>query len=91
MIKVKIAKIFGKAFEVSENTAADIFVDYSPHCKSVSVRIYENGWDYELSPDAKFNVYYDVDDVYRTYDEVHNKLDEILNKLESMSQNVGAL
>ena len=91
MFKDKITTILGKAMDISENTEVDVFVDYAPHCKSIDVRVFNNGWSYNLKPDASFTVYYDVDGSFRTEEKIHTKLDEIINKLDSMSQTLGVL
>ena len=40
MIKEIIENILGLAFEISNNTDFDVFVDYMPHVKGLHVRVF---------------------------------------------------
>lgn len=85
-VEEKILKIMSLALEINppeikhigQNTTA-VFVNWSPHCNSLSGEIYLNGWKTGAEPDERFSVY--------TYHEDANKqLDEIITKLESIKE-----
>lgn len=40
-----LVDIFRKCYEISKNTKADCFFDYSPHVNGISISAYRRGYD----------------------------------------------
>ena len=92
LFKDKIINIMGKAIDITENSDADVFVEYSAHCNLFEVRIFTSGWRSSIDPDAVYRLYLDSPaNGFSTYEDVDTKLDDILGKLNTISQSVGVL
>lgn len=65
--------------EISQNTTADVFVDYSGHVNQLSVRIYVGGWEKDKEYYIR-NVYLnEAED--RTEEDIIDVLEEIYFEL----------
>ena len=62
-LKDKIALVTAiteQSIEISDNSIIDIFVDYSSHIKSLSVKVLLNGWsEGNYKPDFNKTIYLD--------------------------------
>ena len=65
--------------EITENTEADVFVNYSGHVDQLSVRIYEDGLGKGKAPYRK-DIYLNTE-VYRTEEVIIRNLEEIYVEL----------
>lgn len=74
-----MAEALGLCYEISVNSEADCFFNYSPHVDSIDVRIYEFGW----SEGAKGKYYAFCDDANR------DNLLEVLDKLYALKHKMG--
>lgn len=81
MFKDKIIKLLDLALDISNNSEDDVFVEYSPHCQLVSVRVYFDGWS-RRKCDLEWDVYFDITE-FRSEDIINSKFDEILVELKS--------
>lgn len=52
-IKKLVLMIMNKALEKTENTDADVFVDFQAHVKKLDIRIFQNGWTKEVPAISK--------------------------------------
>ena len=76
----KILKLVEKVMDVNENTKHDVFFSITPHVKWCEIRIYEGGWEKEVTNETEdihfyYNEYYKKED----YDKMINRLEELLN------------
>ena len=53
-MKKLLCEVLSKCYEISTNTEADVFFDYSPHVNSFSVFVYRNGWTPETAGDMEY-------------------------------------
>lgn len=81
MIKDKVMKIMELALKICPPEITDVgmnhtaaFVQYSPHCNSLDVQIYEDGWGENKQANLREHVY--LDQAGALY-----KLDFIIDKL----------
>lgn len=79
-IKILILKIVNKAMLVSNNTKADVFVNYSSHINNLTVFYYIDGWD----KDEDFNYYEEIYIDKQTREETIAKLRNILLELQNL-------
>ncbi len=47
MEKELLLRLLDLAYEISNKTKADVFLDYAPHVNSFSLRYYKAGWEEE--------------------------------------------
>ncbi len=74
-----MAEVLGLCYEISVNSEADCFFNYSPHVDSFDVCIYEFGWD----TGANGEYYAFCADVNR------DNLLEVLDKLYALKHKMG--
>lgn len=74
-----MAEVLGLCYEISVNSEADCFFDYSPHVDSFDVKIYKFGW----TECAKGEYYAFCADVNR------DTLLEVLDKLYALRAKMG--
>lgn len=68
--------IMNKAIEKTENTKADVFIDFQAHVKKLDIRIFQDGWAKEASAISK-SVYLDKVGAVEDLREMH----ELINSL----------
>jgi hypothetical protein len=78
-----IQRILKLAIEITNNTKADVFVEYSGHINCISIRAYWQGWIENTDWDYAVEVYFDI------YSEevCEKQLQGIINKLEEVQKN----
>ena len=74
-----MAEVLGLCYEISVNSEADCFFDYSPHVDSFDVYVYEFGW----TVGAKGEYYALQEDV------TSDNLLEVLDKLYALKHKMG--
>ena len=74
-----MAEVLGLCYEISVNSEADCFFNYSPHVDSFDVYVYEFGW----AVGAKGDYYASCADVNR------DNLLEVLDKLYALRAKMG--
>ena len=74
-----MAEVLGLCYEISVNSEADCFFNYSPHVDSFDVYVYEFGW----AEGAKGEYYAFCADVNR------DNLLEVLDKLYALKHKMG--
>lgn len=74
-----MAEVLGLCYEISVNSEADCFFNYSPHVDSFDVYVYEFGW----AVGAKGEYYARQEDVNR------DNLLEVLDKLYALKHKMG--
>ena len=75
-----VLDIMQLAVEISENTKADVFVEYSGHVDQLSVRIYKGGWEKGKDEELYKNIYLNANG-YRTEEDIIASLEEIYAEL----------
>ena len=88
MIKEKILEIMRLALEINppevENIGVKkdaVFVEYSPHCTLLEIRIYIGGWKPNADPSYEYYIYFNADAFpEKELDEIINLLNSIKNK-----------
>ena len=88
MIKEKILEIMRLALEINppkiENIGIKtdaVFVEYSPHCTLLEIRIYIGGWKRDADPTYEYLIYFNADAFpEKELDEIINLLNSIKNK-----------
>lgn len=53
-----LKQIISKCYEISTQTPADVFFNYSPHTSEISVRYYPKGWDVDHDECVHFRYRY---------------------------------
>ena len=77
-IRQLVLKIMNKAMEKTENTKADIFVDFQGHVKTLDIRVYINGWkrkEDQISDDVV---------IYKGVSFKHDSKESAIEKLQDM-------
>ena len=74
-----MAEVLGLCYEISVNSKADCFFNYSPHVDSFYVKVFEVGW----AEGAKAEYYAFCADVNR------DNLLEVLDKLYALKHKMG--
>ena len=74
-----MAEVLGLCYEISVNSDADCFFNYSPHVNGLCVQVFEFGW----AEDAKGEYYAFCADVNR------DNLLEVLDKLYALKHKMG--
>ena len=74
-----MAEVLGLCYEISVNSEADCFFNYSPHVDSFDVYVYEFGW----AVGAKVKYY------ARNEDVTSDNLLEVLDKLYALKHKMG--
>ena len=74
-----MAEVFGLCYEISVNSEADCFFNYSPHVNGLCVQVFEVGW----AEGAKGEYYAFCADVN------HDNLLEVLDKLYALKHKMG--
>jgi len=83
-IRQLVLKIMNKAMEKTENTKADVFVDFQGHVKSLCIRVYINGWKKsELRTDEEVLIDKTVY-LIRNKEDVLEKLQDMYNLIYSL-------
>ena len=88
MIKEKILEIMRLALEINPPEVENIgekkeavFVEYSPHCTFLEIRIYIGGWKRDADPSYEYYIYFNADAFpEKELDEIINLLNSIKNK-----------
>ena len=75
-----VLDIMQLAVEISKNTKADVFVNYSGHVDCFDVRIYDCGWTEGCVCDYRNSIYLDTND-YRTEETIIEILNEMYAEL----------
>lgn len=85
--KEKILRILELALEINPpeidkigTVKTAIFVNWSPHCNYLTVRIYEMGW-YRGADSVEREVWTDSEDADKKLDSIITELEEILREL----------
>ena len=85
MIKEKILEIMKLALEINPPEVENIgekkdavFVEYSPHCNLLDVRIYIDGWKRDADPSHKYSIYLD------SYTDPEKKLNGVIDLLNTI-------
>ena len=76
-----MAEVLGLCYEISVNSEADCFFNYSPHVNGLYVQVFEFGW----AEGAKGEYYAFFADVNR------DNLREVLYKLYSLKHKMGGV
>ena len=75
-----VLDIMNLGIEISKNTKADVFVNYSGHVDSLDIMIFHGGWSDGRSGDYKKSIYLDTTE-YRTEEDIIETLEEIYAEL----------
>lgn len=95
-VKFQIMQIMSLALDINppeidsvgkKRTA--VFVDWSPHCNSLNISIFENGWVAGIFPSSRISVCCDSDDAPEKLDEIIQILEKI--KLEELNKSISEL
>nr|DAI90591.1 MAG TPA: hypothetical protein [Caudoviricetes sp.] len=73
-----VGEITSLAVVISSNAKIDIFMEYMPHCNTLYIRVYKDGWS--KSNDA------DIEESLCTKPRKYRTEKEILNKLHQIKQ-----
>jgi hypothetical protein len=78
-IRQMVLKIMNKAIEKTENTKAEVFVEFRAHVKILEVRIFENGWrpaeirtDMDTLVEKRINLDYSKESVLEELQTMYN-------------------
>lgn len=77
-----IRRILGLAYEITTETATDVFVNYAAHVHQIQVSIYPFGWKGHLRPVRDACICLNPNWERTTIKEVHARLEEEINYLE---------
>ena len=69
--------------EISKNTKADVFINYSGHVDSLDIMIFHGGWSDGRSADYKKDIYLNTKS-YRTEEDIIDVLEEIYAELANI-------
>ena len=72
--------------EISKNTTTDVFVEYSGHVDSLSVRIYVDGWEKDKEHYSR-DVYLNETE-HRTEEDIIETLEEIYAELVNYEEEI---
>lgn len=75
-----IQEIILKAYKISTETKADVFVDYSGHVNSICIYLYKNGWQQSFDWDFR------IDFVLEPQSDAIAKLKLVLQELEKTAK-----
>ena len=78
-IQRKLMIIIGMAYEISQRTKADVFIDYSGHVNYMGYQIYKDGWKEYGEPDYKGYV---MEITSENLDQLIKLLQEVNKELE---------
>ena len=81
-IKKLILEIMSTAVEKTNNTEADIFVNFVAHVNSLEVSIYEEGWMQYIKSHNQTKVTIDVVYLDRPEEKVIKKLSDMLKNID---------
>ena len=84
-IRQMVLKIMNKAIEKTENTKADVFVDFQGHVKTLDIHVHINGWkrkEEQTSDDVV--IYKDVSFKHEPKESVIEKLQDMYNLICSL-------
>lgn len=70
--------IVALSMEIVNTSDIDIFIDFSSHVRSFTVKVILNGWNYEYEPNLYEIIYLDRNCV--------NKLNEVLSYLKKLKE-----
>lgn len=56
VVKKLIGEISELAYEVTNKTKHDVFVDYKAHVNSIQVQVHINGWENSKEPETILNL-----------------------------------
>lgn len=74
-----LAEVLGLCYEISVNSEADCFFNYSPHVDTFDVHVYESGWKERSSAE-----YYSFNE-----EATEDNLIEVLDKLYALRAKMG--
>lgn len=49
-----LCEVLSMCYCISEESEADVFFDYAPHCNSYSIFLYRDGWTQETAGDMVY-------------------------------------
>lgn len=78
-VQYHLAEVAGLCYEISVNSEADCFFNYSPHVNTFDVHVYEAGWNADESAE-----YYSFNE-----DVTQDNLLEVLDKLYALRAKMG--
>lgn len=81
-----IQQLLGLAYEITTETATDVFVNYSAHVHQIQVSIYPFGWKAYKRPVRDVEICLNPNWERKTIKEVHDRLEEEVNYLEFLKQ-----
>ena len=70
--------------EISKNTKADVFVNYSGHVDQLNIMVFYRGWSDGRNADYKKDIYLNTTE-YRTKEDIIDVLEEIYAELVDIS------
>ena len=92
-IKLQIMQIMSLALDINPpeidsvgKKRIAVFVNWSPHCNSLDVSIFENGWVAGIFPSSRISVCCDSDDAPEKLDDVIRILEKI--KFEELKKSI---
>lgn len=74
---VQVLEILALAIDITNNTEADVFVDYSGHVNSLYVKVFLKGWTPEYLKHDLYKILYLNRDVVNELQEIIDYLKEI--------------
>lgn len=78
----QVTQILGLSVEITSSSSIDIFVDFSSHVKSLSIRVLLNGW----GTDTTFKEYDFTRTIYIDWDNSEERLQEVLDYLKKIKE-----
>ena len=58
-MRKEIKRLIDTCIKINDTTEHHAFVDISPHCNLLRIRVYREGWHNNFDPDFKANLYWD--------------------------------
>ena len=77
-IKDSVAEVFKLCYKISTETQSDVFFDYAPHVKWITIRIFLNSWGYNIHHDEEIGIKVD-----NNLDNLHD-IEDIICKLQKL-------
>lgn len=78
----QVTQILGLSVEISTNSSIDIFVDFSSHVRSLSIRVLLTGW----STNPMFKDYDLTKTIYLDWDNSEKDLQEVIDYLRKIKE-----
>ena len=81
-----IQQLLGLAYEITTETATDVFINYAAHVHEIQVSIYPGGWKMYKSPARDIRIGLNPNWQRKTATEIHDALQKEIDYLEFLKQ-----